>query len=270
MNKQILRLRLKVRDESPLIHHITNYVVMNVTANVTLAVGASPVMAHAEEEVDEMAAIASALVLNIGTLSERWITAMFVAARRAKKRGIPIILDPVGSGATKLRTDTSRRLLAEFSPAIVRGNSSEMLSLMGSNTKTKGVDSVHHVEDVCREAMRFAADRGIVVAVTGPVDFITDGHIHYHVHNGHEMLSRVTGTGCSATSVIGAFAAVSERNPACYALAAAGALGYYGLAAEMASRNSGGPGSFGTSVIDWLYLLDDEQILEGLRVVQTS
>jgi hydroxyethylthiazole kinase len=237
-----------VRARRPLVHNITNYVVMNSTANTLLALGASPVMAHAEEEVEEMAGLAGALVLNIGTLSSRWIAAMFQAARAARRKGVPIVLDPVGAGATRLRTDTARQMLAECGPSIVRGNASEILALGGGDFRARGVDSLHTVDDARHVAREIASQFGLTVAVTGPEDFVTDGTQVARVRNGHALMSRVTGTGCAATAVIGAFCAVE---PEAFAAAVAG-LVVFGIAGELAARGTPRPGTYQVQLLDAL------------------
>ena len=191
----------RVRDRKPLVHNITNYVVMNYTANALLACGASPVMAHAAEEVEEMVSLAGALVLNIGTLSPLWIQAMLKAGKRANALHVPVILDPVGAGATRLRTDSAQRLIEGLSIQVVRGNASEILSLAGdkSGSSTKGVDSVHTVDQVSERAVALAKELRTTLAITGAVDLITDGERSCRVMNGHEMMRHVTGTGCTAT-----------------------------------------------------------------------
>ncbi len=253
-----------VRRQKPLIHNITNYVVMNYTANALLACGASPVMAHALEEVEEMVSLAGALVLNIGTLSTPWIDAMVKAGRRANKLGIPVIFDPVGSGATAMRTKTARLLAEEVSLQVIRGNASEVLSLAPAmiSSSTKGVDSVHTVDEATEVASDLARELKTVLAITGAVDLVTDGQKAYRVTNGHEMMGCVTGTGCTATAIIGAFLAV-DRN----ALGAtATALAYFGLAGEMAAVNAPGPGTFGIGLLDVLYNMKTEELSVGARI----
>jgi len=258
---EILR---EIRRRKPLVHHITNFVVMNSTANATLAVGASPIMAHAHEEMEAMAAFADALNLNIGTLTPYWIDSMVLAGKAAGKRGIPVILDPVGSGATTLRTGTARRLLEEVPVTVIRGNASEVMSLSagGKEIRIRGVDSLETVDAVRNGAHATARELGKVIAVTGEIDFITNGEKAIEVHNGHPMFGLVTGTGCAATTVIACFCAV-EPDPL---VATACALGYYGLAGEEAARASKGPGSFQAALYDALYGLSEEAMLEKLRI----
>ena len=254
----------RIREKKPLVHNITNYVVMNYTANVLLACGASPVMAHAAEEVEEMASLAGALVLNIGTLSLPWIESMIKAGKRANALRIPVILDPVGAGATRLRTDSARRLIEGLSIHVIRGNASEILSLAGekSEARTKGVDSVHTVDQVTEAAMALAKELKTTLAITGAVDLITDGDRTCRVMNGHPMMSYVTGTGCSATVIIGAFLAVSPDPLE----AATMGLSYFGLAGEKAAAKALGPGSFQIALLDALYRMKEEELLEGAKI----
>ncbi len=263
-NVQIAEALSRVRRERPLIHHITNLVVMNDTANVTLHVGALPVMAHAIEEVAEMVGLAGALVLNPGTLTPDWVESMRVAGRRANERGVPIVLDPVGAGATTLRTQTNLRLLSELQIAVVRGNSGEIGALSGAGGVVKGVESVEGVRDPIAVAQALARERGTVVAITGKRDVISDGRRVLGVDNGHVWLTAITGTGCMATTMIAAFAAV-ERD---YLLAAAGGLACFGLAAELAAAKAHGPASFKLALFDQIYNLTPEQLAEGARILE--
>jgi len=254
----------RVREGKPLVHNITNYVVMNYTANALLSCGASPVMAHAAEEVEEMVSLAGALVLNIGTLSLPWIEAMLRAGKRANGLHVPIILDPVGAGATRLRTDSAKRLIKSLSIAVIRGNASEILSLAEekSGPGTKGVDSVHTVDQVQERAILLARQLGTTLAITGSVDLITDGERICRVMNGHVMMSRVTGTGCTATAIIGAFLAVC---PDALEAAATG-LSYFGLAGEKAAADALGPGSFQIALLDALFMIKEEELRQGAKI----
>jgi hydroxyethylthiazole kinase len=253
----------RVREKKPLIHHITNYVVMNSTANVTLAIGASPIMAHSHKEMEEMAGFAGALNLNIGTLDDYWIESMLIAGKAAGKRGIPIILDPVGAGATKLRTEAVQKILAEVPVTVIRGNASEIMAVAGDAFKIKGVDSMETVEAAREGAKRFAADIKKVIAITGKIDFITDGVRSFECLNGHPMFSNVTGTGCAATTAISCFNAV-EKDPL---IATACALGYFGLAGEIAASKSTGPGSFQAALYDALFNITEKNLEKGLKIV---
>jgi len=249
-------LLTRIREEKPLVHNITNYVVMNFTANTLLAMGASPVMAHAANEVEEMVTLARALVINIGTLSDPWIAAMLLAGRKANEKGIAVVLDPVGSGATSLRTETTRKIIRDLKLAIIRGNASEILSIGASDTVTKGVDSLHEVDQVADMAKATARQTRSVVAVTGKVDLITDGARVIRCRNGHPLMGKVTGTGCAATATIAAFAAVT---PDAMEAAAAG-LAFFGLAGEMAAARAQSPGSFMIALIDALHDIRPEEL----------
>jgi hydroxyethylthiazole kinase len=253
-----------VRERKPLVHNITNYVVMNYTANALLACGASPVMAHAAEEVEEMVSLAGALVLNIGTLSRTWIQAMLKAGKRANALHVPVILDPVGAGATRLRTDSAKRLSDRLSIHVIRGNASEILSLTGkkSDSQTKGVDSVHTVDQVTETSVVLAKELRTTLAITGAVDLITDGERICRVMNGHERMSYVTGAGCTATVIIGAFLAV-DPNPL---EAATTALSYFGLAGEKAAARALAPGSFQIALLDALYEMKEEELRAGAKI----
>jgi len=244
-----------IRERKPLVHQITNYVVMNETANATLALGALPVMAHALQEVEEMARAASALVLNIGTLSDAWVESMVLAGLAANRAGVPVVLDPVGAGATTYRTETSRRLLAELRIAVVRGNSAEIATLAGKRAQIRGVEALGAGSpELAREAAR---ELGVVVAVTGPVDHVSDGETVHAVANGHELLATVTGTGCMATAITGCFLGVRADDPLA---AATEALVAFGVAAEDAAKKAKGPGSFHVALYDALYDLDPKKL----------
>ena len=246
-----------LREQKPLIHQITNYVVMNETANATLSLGALPVMAHAPEEVEEMASVAGALVINIGTLSKHWIEAMLLAGKAANAAGAPVVLDPVGAGATRLRTDTSKRILDELDVAVVRGNPAEIATLAGVQAEIRGVESIG-AEGSGRELAEEAArGLGTVAAVTGPVDHVSDGERTLAVANGDAMLGTVSGTGCMATSVTGSFLAVGRDLPV---EAAAEALVAFGVAGEDAARDAKGPGTFHANLYDALYNLDPDTL----------
>jgi len=251
-----------LREKKPLIHNITNYVVMNWTANILLAIGVSPVMAHAHEEVEEMTSFAGALVLNIGTLTPYWIDSMVIAGKKANALKIPVILDPVGSGATKLRTDSARRILDEVRVTIVRGNASEVLSLAQKGSHTKGVDSIHGVEEAAESAAILAAELKTVLVITGAVDLITNGDQVLRVSNGHELMGWVTGTGCAATAIIGAFLAVEPDA----VKAAASALAYFGLAGEKAALRAAGPGSFQPALLDALYNINGAYVSKKAEI----
>jgi hydroxyethylthiazole kinase len=252
----------RLREAKPLVHQITNYVVMNETANVTLALGALPVMAHAREEVEEMAALAGALVLNIGTLSPHWVDAMIAAGRAANAKGIPVVLDPVGVGATRYRTETAKRILDEVDVAVLRGNAGEVATLVGVDAEVRGVESVGaggDPYDIAREAAR---SLGVVASVTGPTDHISDGERVAKVSNGDAMLATITGTGCMSSTVTGCFLAVADTpfDGAVEALVA------FGVAGEDAARDAKGPGTFHVNLYDALAALDPRTLDERAKV----
>ena len=252
----------RIRHDAPLVHNITNFVVMNQTANALLAVGASPVMAHALEEVEDMVGFARALVINIGTLSPDWVEAMRRAGRAAVARGIPIVLDPVGCGATPYRTETATMLFNELRPTIVRGNASEILTLAGGVAGTKGVDSSHTTDAVADTASAFARERGCVLSISGADDLILDGVRTARVHNGHAIMMSVTGMGCTATALTGAAAAVASSPFE----AALDAMTIMGVCGEIAASASRGPGSFVPAFMDALWTLDRDTLTKAARV----
>jgi hydroxyethylthiazole kinase len=243
----------------PLVHQITNVVVTNDSANLTLAYGALPVMAYAPEEVAEMASIAQALVLNIGTLSTGEIEAMLIAGKAAGDKGIPILLDPVGAGATRFRTESALRLLRELPITVLRGNRGEVGALVGAG-EVRGVEATgdEDPETVARAAHETF---GVTTAVTGPVDVIVGDTQTLHVANGHPLLARITGSGCMASAAIGIFLTAGD-DPA---LQAALALGTYGLAAERAAVGAGGPGTFRARLLDEVACLHETGV-DGLNI----
>jgi hydroxyethylthiazole kinase len=251
-----------LRANKPLIHNITNFVVMNYTANALLAMGASPVMAHAPDEVEEMVGLAGALVLNIGTLTAEWVDSMLEAGKAAAARHIPVVLDPVGAGATALRTRSAGRIISAVRPQVIRGNASEVLSLRDASSKTKGVDTRHSVDDAAPSAQALARELHATLAITGPIDLVTDGTRLARVANGHPLMGRVTGTGCTATATVAAFLAV-DLDPL---RAAATALAYFGLAGEVAGRTHSAPGSFMIGLLDALYTISPEQLAAGCKI----
>lgn len=256
-----------IRQKAPLVHNITNFVVMNNTANALLAIGASPVMAHAPEEVAEMAAMASAVVLNMGTLSETWVEAMLLAGRSALEHNVPIVFDPVGVGATSYRNQTARRIFNQFTPSIIRGNASEIMALSAElldkqqQIKTKGVDSTAASDIAIETAQTLAQQLGTVIAISGVEDYITDGKTVHILKNGSPMMARVTGMGCTASAITGAFVGVNPN----ILEAAAHAMAVMGIAGELATRQSKGPGSLQVNFLDQLYLLSPELIVNTLK-----
>lgn len=251
-----------IRERRPLIHHITNFVVMNETANATLCIGALPVMAHAVEEVEEMVGAAGALVLNIGTLTPELVDSMITAGRKANELGVPVVLDPVGAGATRLRTEAARRLTTEVRPAIVRGNAAEIATLGGLAAEIRGVESMGVEVEPRTIALETARKLEAVVAITGATDVVSDGSRTVTVENGHPMLGKVTGTGCMATTIVAGFAAVEPDA----AMAAAGGLVAFGLAGERAAQTAAGPGSFHVALYDALAALTADDIRQNARI----
>ncbi len=266
----------RLRQQRPLIHHITNEVVMNDAANVTLHLGALPVMAQAVEEVAEMASQAGALLLNLGILTAARVEAMRMAGRQAAQRGIPIVLDPVGAGATRYRTQTALALLDELQVAVVRGNLGEIGALAGREGMVRGVESVAAAGDAPAIVSALACRWRTVVAITGARDVVSDGGRVLAVDNGHPWLTTITGTGCMAATAIAAFVALEPDR----LLATAAALACFGLAAEAAASGTGsgratepgtlGPASFKVALLDRLYHLSPEDLAAGARVVDLA
>jgi hydroxyethylthiazole kinase len=252
-----------IRDRKPLVHQITNFVVMNETANVTLAVGALPVMAHAREEVEEMVVLAGALVVNIGTLAPHWVDAMLLAGAAASRAGVPVVLDPVGAGATRYRTETARRILDEVDVTVLRGNAGEVATLVGVQAEVRGVESIGGGGDPAELAREAARTLGVVASVTGAVDHVSDGERTLSVANGDELLASITGTGCMSSAVTGCFLAGKPADPL---EAAAEALAAFGVAGEDAAVEARGPGSFHVNLYDALAALDPATLSERARI----
>ncbi|WP_289306533.1 hydroxyethylthiazole kinase [Paenibacillus terrae] len=264
LDKKALLLQ-NMRDTNPLIHNITNVVVTNFTANGLLALGASPVMAYAKEEVADMARIAGALVLNIGTLNEELVESMIVAGLSANEHGVPVLLDPVGAGATPFRTASALRILDRVKVDIVRGNAAEVAQIIGEDMQIKGVDAGETGDlNIPQLAVKTAHQLNTIVAITGKEDVITDGRIGWIIENGHGMLTKVTGAGCLLTSVLGAFAAVENDR----LTAGMVALAVYGVAAEMAAERKGaeGPGSFQIELLNMLFAVTPDDVRQYGRV----
>ena len=256
-----------VRQQSPLVHNITNFVVMNYSANALLAVGASPVMAHAQEEVQDMVDIAQALVLNIGTLEPDWIEAMLLALKAARSRGVPVVLDPVGAGATPYRNAAIAELLRSGAPSVVRGNGSEVMSVAGLAAATRGVDSAAASGEALDAARALARDLRAVVCISGADDHVVDADGRWAtLSNGHPWMTKVTGVGCSASALVGAFAAVqADRWQA--TVAAMAVLGVVGeMAAERTQAAGGGVGRLQIELLDGLQLLDEASFAARLKL----
>ena len=251
----------KVRNEAPLVHHITNWVTIYDCANIVKVFGGSPVMAHAKEEAAEMASISKAVVINIGTLSTSSIEAMKLAIEAANKKGIPVVLDAVGVGATKFRNNKIKELL-EYKIAVIKGNASEIAAAAGINVTTKGVDSGNVSADMVAIAKRLANEKECVVVVTGEEDICTNGESAFLIKNGTPMMSKVVGTGCMAASVIGTFCAVEKD----YLFASIAGLICFEIAAENADKTSEGPGTFKNKLFDKISTLSDISINKMKRV----
>src|SRR5665648_120922 len=262
IGKRIYGMIEKIHQERPLIHNITNMVAMNDSANIILAVGGLPVMAHAQEEVGEMVKAAGALVLNIGTLTPEHIESMIIAGKVANSLKIPVILDPVGAGATNLRTESALRLQEKIKINIVRGNFAEISILAGLKGNIKGVESIGTEKNSVEIACSLARKYNQVAIITGKQDVVTDGKTVIEIDNGSPMLGTITATGCMVTSLIATFAAVGED----YLLASTGALVCFGLAGERAAVKAQGPGSFKVNLFDEIYNLNEKIIGEGLKV----
>lgn len=261
-NNEVWQDVLKIRRQSPLVHNITNYVVMNNTANALLSLGVSPVMAHAEEEVEEMTSLSRALVLNIGTLSNPWVEAMIKAGKMARHHNIPVIFDPVGSGSTNFRTSTAKQIIKEVHPTIIRGNASEIKSLGAKRGRTRGVDSSLSPDEVLDDARDLSLELGCVVSVSGAVDVVVLGENYARISNGNLFMSQVTGMGCTASAVTAAFAAV---NDAAFA-AAVNAMVLMGVAGELAAQDTKGPGSFQLKFIDSMYAISESDLHQKAQV----
>ncbi len=246
----------KIRTQKPVVHHLTNWVTIYDCANVVKVLGASPVMAHAREEVAQMTQLASALVLNIGTLTVDFIESMKIAALSANRKGIPVVLDVCGAGATDLRNEKSLELLEEVRIDIIKGNASEIARVSGENVRTKGVDASRVHKNLRQVAQELARRRRSTVVITGKEDIVADEKGLYLIKNGHPLMSKVVGTGCMAASVIGAFAAVEVD----LAYAAAAALVCFEIAAECAARESLGPATFKERMFDCLFRLNKKTI----------
>lgn len=268
MEREFSEVLVKVREGNPLVHNITNVVVTNFTANGLLALGASPVMAYAAEEVADMAKIASSLVLNIGTLNPQTVESMILAGKAANEADIPVVFDPVGAGATRYRTETAQRILSEVNVSIVRGNAAEVANIVGEQWEIKGVDAGTGKGNVVELAIAAAEKLKTIVVITGKEDVVTDGVTTYTVANGHPILTKVTGTGCLLSSVIGAFAAV-EKN---LISASVAALSYYGVAAENAAKTTveKGPGSFQIEFLNQLSLVSDEDVKQSSSITKLT
>lgn len=251
-----------VRSQSPLVHNITNFVVMNNTANALLAVGASPIMAHAHSEVQDMISICQSLVINIGTLDEYWVKSMLLAAEKANQLNKPWILDPVGAGATSYRNHTISALLG-YKPTVIRGNASEIMALAKDNTTpTKGVDSTAESNEAIVAAKTIVDEYNTLVCISGKTDIIVGKDILIYLDNGDALMTKVTGLGCSSTAVIGAFIAVIEDK----AEAVTAGMGLFSIAGELAAKQCAGPGGLQLQLLDKLHNITEEEFLQTLKI----
>lgn len=248
-----------LREQKPLVVNITNYVVMNNTANALLAIGASPIMAHSREEMAEMMSFSGALVINIGTLDSQWIPRMVYAVEQANLNNKVVVLDPVGCGASKLRTETSRNIASLAKQLIIRGNASEIIALAGDQAQSKGVDAMDSSASAVSAAHYLVKKYQCNVVVSGEVDYIINADNEIELHNGHAMMPYITGMGCSLSALTGAFAAIGETT----GLAAAAILG---IAGEIAQTKSAGPGTLQMHLLDLLYQIDENIISSYLKM----
>ena len=259
----------EIRKQSPLIHNITNFVTMDFSANALLALGASPIMAHAPEEVEEMTKHSSALLLNIGTLSSDWIESMRLSFHSAKKNNIPIIFDPVGCGGSAYRTQVSCEFL-NLNPSITKGNGSEILSLFGKDLQTKGVTNLANPSTILSslETIQKKLNKNqhkSVIAITGPVDYVLSSQSLSHqtqIKNGSPQMTKVTGMGCTLGSIIASFSAI---NPDPF-LATQNAIAFFGIVGELASKESKGIGSFKVNFLDKIENIKKEDIETHLKI----
>lgn len=265
MKQEIWSRIAAVRHQSPLVHSITNYVVMNNTANALLAAGASPIMAHAHSEMEDMVAIIGALVVNIGTLDEYWVKSMELAIAKATALGKPWVLDPVGAGATPYRNEVLKKLITNYKPSVIRGNASEIMALASMQGQTKGVDSTNAAEEALEAARHLQQTTGAVVCISGATDYIVGKDRLVALHNGHPLMARVTGMGCTATALIGAFCAA---HPAELFEATVAAMALMGVAGEIAAEQAMGPGTMQLHFLDALYILQPEDFIQRLQITQ--
>jgi len=260
---EVYEILKKVRTQKPLVHHITNWVTIYDCANIVKVFGASPVMAHAPEEVADMTALASGLVLNIGTLTKEIIASMKLAGKAANTKGIPVVLDVCGAGATPFRDKMCEELLESVKVDIIKGNSSEVARVAGESVQTKGVDAVDVEKSLIHVAGELAQRKNCTVVITGKEDIIADNRGNlYRVNNGHEMMAGIVGTGCMAASVVGTFSAVEAD----YARAAAAGLSCYEIAAELAAGKTSGAGSFKELLFDFVSGLKQDDLENRIRI----
>jgi hydroxyethylthiazole kinase len=260
--KNIEQLLSQIRTTSPLVHNITNYVVMNSTANALLSLGASPIMAHAIEEVEDITFISSALVINMGTLSKKWVDSMLLAIKKAKETNTPFVFDPVGVGASAYRTETALKIIETSTPTVIRANASEIMALAQLSQATKGVDSTMNTQDALEGAVLLSKKLGNTIVISGAVDYIVTGDRMSKIYNGNSLMAKVTGMGCTATAIIGACIAVEKDSHK----AAVAAMAIMGIAGDMAKEVSNGPGSFQMNFLDCLHQISVEDLKEKIKL----
>lgn len=262
MEKNIWNNIISIRKQSPLVHNITNFVVMNNTANALLAIGASPIMAHAQSEISDIVKIAHSVVINIGTLDEYWSETMMQAAHKANMLNKPWVLDPVGAGASSFR-DTILQQLLKLQPTVIRGNASEIIALAQFNkTATKGVDSTSNSNDALAAAKLLARQYNSVICISGATDIVTNNTDTFYIENGHALMTKVTGLGCTASALIGAFIGAVDN----VMEATAAAMTLLGIAGELAEKESQGPGSLQVKIIDKLYNMTEQEFYTHLKI----
>ncbi|MHB1392213.1 MAG: hydroxyethylthiazole kinase [Clostridia bacterium] len=258
--KKASELLKRIKESRPIIHHITNYVTMNDSANVVLAIGGSPIMANDTAEVDQVVAISKALVLNIGTPNHNNLQSMLLAGKKANELGIPIIFDPVGAGATTFRREICSKLLADIKPAVIKGNLSEIMHLANLDGCSYGIDSHLDIDNGTEIVQELARKLNCIVAATGRTDIVSDGKTTYTINNGHEMLSRITGTGCMIASLVGVFCSVTQD----YLIGTVGGIMTMGISGRLAFDSllpNEGAGTFKARLFDNIYNLDEDIFL---------
>jgi hydroxyethylthiazole kinase len=260
--KNIEQLLNQIRTTSPLVHNITNYVVMNSTANALLSLGASPIMAHAIEEVEDITFISSALVINMGTLSKHWVESMLLAIKKAKETNTPFVFDPVGVGASAYRTETALKIIETSTPTVIRGNASEIMALAQLSQATRGVDSTMNTQDAVEGAILLSKKLHNTIVISGAIDCIVTGDRISKIYNGNAIMAKVTGMGCTATAIIGACIAVEKDSHK----AAVAAMAIMGIAGDMAQEVSNGPGSFQINFLDSLHQISVEELKEKIKL----
>lgn len=258
---QVINSLQILRNRIPLVLNLTNAVVTNFTANALLALGASPLMSSSRQEIIELLGISQALLLNIGTVHQRQLDIMHLAGEKAAEMGLPIILDPVGAGASKLRTQAALDFLQQGWVQILRANASEIMHLAGDMGSSKGVDSLHSAEQALKAGLELGSNFSCLICISGVKDYVLDQEQIIVIDNGHQLMARVTGMGCAASALVAAFAAVHED----MSLAAAAGMAVTAIAGELAANEASGPGSLQQNFLDQLFLLSPNE-LQGLRI----